>query len=148
MRKKVTFEDFLERAKKAHPDEKYFYYEHTYDGITKKVKIKCLEHGDFWQFGTDHVRGQGCPICGIKKSASKRSYTDEEFKELYVKKQGNRYDLSEFKYDRCEKHSYAICKKHGKFRTTASKLLRGEGCPTCFFESVTKDEKGRFLKRN
>lgn len=67
MRKKVTFEDFLERAKKAHPDEKYFYYEHTYDGITKKVKIKCLEHGDFWQFGTDHVRGQGCPICGIKK---------------------------------------------------------------------------------
>ena len=38
MGKKIVFKDFLERAKKVHPDEKYFYYEYTYYGISKKSK--------------------------------------------------------------------------------------------------------------
>ena len=74
--KKLTTEEFIERAKKVHGN-KYDYSKIEYDGNKKKVCIIChekdkygKEQGEFWQRPNDHLSGYGCPHCGnnFKKS--------------------------------------------------------------------------------
>ena len=48
MRKKVTTELFIERARSVHGD-KYDYSKVHYEYTRTKVCIVCPEHGEFWQ---------------------------------------------------------------------------------------------------
>ena len=59
---KLSFRDFVERAKNSH-DKDYGYDESTYESTSGKTKITCREHGDFWQRVSTHLQGSGCPIC-------------------------------------------------------------------------------------
>jgi hypothetical protein len=61
--KRLTTEEFIEKAKKVHGD-KYNYSKVDYNGRTKSVKIICKEHGEFVQKPRDHLDGCGCQICG------------------------------------------------------------------------------------
>ena len=60
--KKLTTNEFIERAKQVHGD-KYNYSKVNYNGNDKKVCIICPEHGEFWQTPHAHLLGQGCPYC-------------------------------------------------------------------------------------
>lgn len=62
MPKKITTEDFIERAKKVHGD-KYDYSRVEYEGARKKVCIICPIHGEFWQEPANHLNGASCPYC-------------------------------------------------------------------------------------
>lgn len=63
----IGLNKFLERAKSTHGS--IYDYSHTkYLGIESKVTIACPVHGSFDQAPHQHVRGQGCPKCGIIKS--------------------------------------------------------------------------------
>lgn len=43
----------------------YDYSKVVYRGQTKKIRIVCPQHGDFWQLPENHYkRGDGCPRCG------------------------------------------------------------------------------------
>ena len=68
-RKKMRTIDFIKRAKQVHGD-KYDYSKVEYKGNTEKVCIICPEHGEFWQNAGSHMKGTGCPKCGIIKSSS------------------------------------------------------------------------------
>lgn len=59
---KLTTDGFIERAKVAN-DDKYDYSKTKYIGTHNYVTITCKEHGDFTQYPSNHLRGQGCPIC-------------------------------------------------------------------------------------
>ena len=55
---------FLLRAKVVHGNT-YDYSESVYKGFKKKIKIKCRDHGFFYQDISNHLAGKGCPECGI-----------------------------------------------------------------------------------
>lgn len=59
-RKKMTKEDFVERARAVHGFE-YDYSNAVVSGYGAKVEIICLEHGSFFQSPAKHLAGHGCP---------------------------------------------------------------------------------------
>lgn len=61
---KYTTEDFIKASNKIHGN-KYIYDETIYKSQKEKVKISCIAHGDFLQFPTNHLAGNGCPDCVI-----------------------------------------------------------------------------------
>lgn len=63
---KIGYDLFVERAKKKHGD-KYDYSKVVYNRGDEKVCIVCPEHGKFFQRPELHIKGQGCPKCGVNK---------------------------------------------------------------------------------
>ena len=59
MSKKLTTEEFIEKARKVHGD-KYDYSKVEYVNSETKVCIICPKHGEFWQSPVEHIRGHGC----------------------------------------------------------------------------------------
>lgn len=62
MIKKLSTEDFIERARKIHGN-KYDYSKVIYLNNETKVCIVCPVHGEFWQTPHSHLKGRGCPEC-------------------------------------------------------------------------------------
>lgn len=67
MAKKLTTQEFIERARLAH-GEKYNYEKVEYINSQTKVCIICPIHGEFWQIPRDHYTGCGCNKCRKSKS--------------------------------------------------------------------------------
>lgn len=70
---RLTQEQFLEKARAVHGD-KYDYSQAVYESSQKKVTIICPKHGAFRQQAGSHLRGVGCPLCGIETMRSKMDY--------------------------------------------------------------------------
>lgn len=66
---KLTQEEFITKAKLRH-GEKYDYSKVLYSNMYKKVCIKCMIHGEFWQRPLDHLNGSNCPEC-VRESYKK-----------------------------------------------------------------------------
>ena len=68
--RRMTFDEFKEKASKGH-NNKYEYDEESFNNRfskdDRKIKIICPTHGEFWQTTTNHLFGQGCPICKESK---------------------------------------------------------------------------------
>ena len=58
-----TTEQFINECKEIHGD-KYDYSETEYNYSYEKVKIRCKEHGFFYQIAGSHLQGNGCRKCG------------------------------------------------------------------------------------
>lgn len=63
MPKKITKEEFIERAKKVHGN-KYDYSKFEYINFYTPSTIICKKHGEFQQNSFNHIKGHGCPTCG------------------------------------------------------------------------------------
>lgn len=72
MPKMVPFDEFVQRARCTH-GEKYVYDKNSYQGISKKIRIKCPTHGWFEQYANLHIRGHGCNLCGVEITKQKLS---------------------------------------------------------------------------
>ena len=59
-------DNFIEKAKKVHGD-KYTYDNVNYKRENELVNITCPKHGDFPQSPSNHLQGNGCPICSESK---------------------------------------------------------------------------------
>ena len=66
--------DFIKKAKIKH-NNKYVYDKVVYRKNSEKVCIVCPVHGEFWQEPTNHLQGQGCPICN-------NSHIEEEIRQF------------------------------------------------------------------
>lgn len=60
----IPYEVFETYAEKAH-NGRYKYDKNTYTTITTKMTIICPEHGNFDLLPKTHLKGSGCPQCGI-----------------------------------------------------------------------------------
>jgi hypothetical protein len=67
MRKRLTTEEFIQKAVKVHGD-KFDYTNVKYEHAHKKVEIICKKHGSFQQRPSDHLKGVGCPECKKEKT--------------------------------------------------------------------------------
>ena len=60
-------QDFIKKAKLLHGD--FFSYKKVdYKGADIKTEIICKKHGSFFQSPHNHLKGSGCPRCGVSAS--------------------------------------------------------------------------------
>jgi predicted nucleic-acid-binding Zn-ribbon protein len=134
--KRTTTQEFIERARIVHGAR------YTYDGLVYstahvKVTITCPIHGDFDQAAYSHLRGNGCPACGLASNIAKNSVprglrkTNAEFaaeaKQVWQDKFTYKYSV----YKGAKSPIEVKCRKHGMFWTTPNNHLNGSGCPKC-----------------
>lgn len=67
MPKRLTQEEFIERARTVHGD-KYDYSIAIYEQRRSPISIICKTHGAFSQNAGDHLAGHGCPWCKGEKN--------------------------------------------------------------------------------
>ena len=92
-----TLETFIEKATEVHQST-YDYSEIVeYKNSTTPVPIRCPIHGNFLQKPCVHLRGNGCPKCGIDKRSKKQRLSPEKFVSRASHKFPD-YDFSKFKY--------------------------------------------------
>ncbi len=123
---KITREEFIEKATNLHGN-KYDYNFVNYVNNATKVKIVCQEHGCFSQTPYNHVRGQGCPTCGVEL----QKLTREEFIEKSTEIHGDKYDYSGVWYTHSHKKVTVVCREHGVFSVRPNNHLSGQECPGC-----------------
>ena len=133
MSRKVTTQEFIDRARAAHGD-KYGYAFSVYLSIKTKVSVYCPEHGMFEQTPANHLKGSGCPGCAAESKAHTSNLFIEKAKEVH----GDRYDYSKVDYVNTRNKVVVICPEHGKFEQTPHSHLKGRGCIRCRVENVGK----------
>ena len=124
MPRKLTTEQFIEKARVAHGD-RYDYSLVEYLGNRQKVTVVCSEHGSFTQTPSNHLKGAGCPKC------ARRPLTTEEFKNKAIELHGDRYGYSLVEYKTSKSKVTLICPIHGQFLQEPRNHLSGKGCPDC-----------------
>ena len=137
------FEAFKEKAGKIH-NYKYGYLHFIFVNTHTKGYITCPIHGDFLQTPKNHLRGQGCPICGKEyaQNWSKNNYIG------FLKTVRDRFGDDTFEYPNIEeeyKNSHSKitikCKKCGNvFTKIACDHITSEkgGCKICYKKSFEK----------
>ena len=116
-------------------DSHYDYSLSDYKGNKTKIKIICPIHGIFEQIPSNHLKGQGCPLCfGTHKK------TNNEFINEVEKIHNNIYDYSMVDYKSALIKVKIICKEHGIFEQRPNDHLNGRGCPKCANKDITTDK--------
>lgn len=139
---------FVEEAKTIHGN-RYTYDKVEYKNYTAKVIITCLEHGDFEQSPSHHLRGQkGCKLC-LKEELGER--VADSFSNVVEKARsihGDRYDYPDQAYTGCKDKTTLICKIHGTFETTMDNHINaGSGCSKCFStESQAQTDLSNYIE--
>lgn len=146
--KKMTKEEFIEKANKVHGVGRYDYSEVDYKGSKIDVWIICHEHDEPYRFPQTpnaHLSGEGCLLCGIKSAHEKRKLTLKEFiKESNEIHGEGRYDYSKVKYINYNTTVLIICHKHDEsyeFWQSPSDHLDGHGCKLCGIKSAHEKTK-------
>jgi len=149
MPKKLTTEQFIQRAKIKHGNE-YDYSKAKYISMRTKVTIICKEHGEFNQNPEDHLKAKkriACPKCSYeyrsKIKAKAFSSTAKEFIKKAKTIHGDKYDYSKVVYKNAHKKVLIICPVHGEFLQKPNlHISQKSGCSDCAIEkrSMTQEQ--------
>lgn len=132
MTKKLTTEEFIQKAKQVHGNI-YEYNKTIYKNSRTKVAIKCKKHGIFYQEPSSHLRGNGCPTCAKENNRK----TVEQFIIDATKIHQNLYDYSAVIYKDSKSPVSIKCNKCGNiFKQSPNSHLRGQGCPKCAVQKI------------
>lgn len=139
-RKKLTLEEFIEKAIQKHGD-KYDYAESVYINAQTYLKIKCRTCNKiFEQTPNQHLQGSGCYDCNKLKATDKLKLTKEEFVEKAIKKHGDTYNYDLVEYVNNHTNVKINCNKHGEFEQTPQNHLAGKGCTKCMKNNYSKKQ--------
>lgn len=130
MLRKITNEEFINRAKEVHGNT-YDYSKVEYTKMHEKVCIICLKHGEFWQTPHNHLKGQKCPKCANVTRGDAFRDNKDEFIRKAKEVHGNKYDYSKVNYINNRTKVCIICPKHGEFWQVPYSHLKGFGCKLC-----------------
>lgn len=137
--KRLTPFEFIEKANEIHGD-KYNYSMIVHVYASEKVSIICDIHGQFEQRPSDHLKGNGCPLCGKMSRALKNRKTTDEFIEESKNVHGNKYQYDKVSYINNSTKVIIICPKHGDFQQIPSSHLSDRGCTFCAGSEVLTSE--------
>lgn len=136
--KKLTTEEYIEKAKDVHGD-KYDYSQTIYVNNHTKLCIICPIHGEFYQNPQSHLSGCGCPHCyGNKKSST------EVFIKYCTKIHNGKYNYDKTQYVNKRTKVIITCPIHGDFEQEAGKHKLGQGCPLCGKKYTIEHSKNNF----
>lgn len=130
MRKFLTTEQFIIKAKSIHHD-KYDYTQVKYIDSKTKVKIYCKACKTyFYQSPNSHLAGKGCAKC--YKRTGLKPFTKEQFISKAKQIHGDKYDYSKVNYKNNREKILIYCKKcHKYFLQIPCNHIAGKGCPHC-----------------
>ena len=96
----MSFGEFVKKANVIH-NSKYTYDENSYAKCSESVRIYCPIHGWFYQNGTNHLSGQGCPKCSNQMSKGEEEILDFITRHLKIKnvEQRNRTEITPYELD-------------------------------------------------
>ena len=143
MSKKLTTEEFIEKARLVHGD-KFDYSKTEYLNNSTKVCIICPIHGEFFTPPKTHLRGCECPKCSKKIVAEKISYTKEKFIKKAKLVHGDKYDYSKVDFVDLFTKVCIICPIHGEFWQTPRNhinIFSAQGCPKCGRDKIAQEQK-------
>lgn len=127
--KRYTTSDFIEKAKIVHSDY-YKYNGVEYIDSYTAVRIKCPEHGVFYQMPYVHLSGSGCIKCSAHKS------NEEDIIRKYINELG---------FDTCERYRPKWMKGLELDIYVPDKKLAIEYCGSVFHHSSKGPHLGNFL---
>jgi Zn finger protein HypA/HybF involved in hydrogenase expression len=127
---KLTNQEFIDRSNKEHKNF-YDYSKTNYVNSSTKVKIICPIHGEFSQSPVNHVRGAGCPKCGVKERGDKKKLTTDDFIKRSIRNHGEKYIYSKVDYQGSDIPVIITCPIHGDFLQSPQHHMNGSGCPKC-----------------
>jgi len=132
MSKKLTIEDFIDKAHKMHHD-KYDYSFVNYINCNTKIKIYCKTCNKcFLQEPRKHLEGRGCPFCGAVSRIKNSFSNTQEFVEKAKIVHGNKYNYDQTKYINSKTKVKIWCNNCKKyFYQTPNSHLAGHGCLYC-----------------
>ena len=128
--KKLTTQEFIEKAQKIHGD-RYDYSESIYINSHTNISITCPNHGIFIQKPMTHLKGSGCKKCANLILKHKKSFTVEQFQERANIMHNYKYDYSKVNYENAFSKIIIICPIHGEFQQLAHNHLQGKACSKC-----------------
>lgn len=143
------YERYIREVNEIH-NGKYDYSKFVYTRKIDKSTIICPEHGEFEQSMHCHLKGQGCPKCGLRSRVEKSRDTTESFITKAKAVHGDRYDYSKVEYKGNKDKVCIICNIHGEFWQTPNSHLNGDGCPECGNESKgnsQRDDTETFIEK-
>lgn len=151
MTRKLTQQEFLDRAKEIHGD-KYDYSKSVCIGSNSKITVTCLVHGDWQLDARSHLRGNGCQRCANQSKANLTSQiARREFVDKANKVHNNFYSYEKFIYRTNREKGVVSCRLHGDYLQTPNSHLAGAGCRECgiISYSTPKREKAAqtFIER-
>lgn len=125
-----TNDIFIQKADKVH-NGKYDYRLIDYENNQTILKIVCGEHGEFEQRAVDHLRGKGCPKCGIESRTKKLALSNDIFIQKADEVHNGKYNYQYVDYQSSKQNVIIDCPEHGLFKQKPFDHLDGHGCPKC-----------------
>jgi hypothetical protein len=113
-RMSIPWEIYKEDLHKIY-NNKYNYSKVVWKGVVSKVIVICKKHGEFSTSPNNHLRGKGCPTCGIESSRLAKLKGFDDYQPEFIKLYGDKYNYSSVVWEGGSKLIIVICKKHGKF---------------------------------
>lgn len=134
-------ESFVEKAKAIYGN-KYDYTKTVYTGRKNNISFICPEHGEVSIIAGNHLKGHGCPKCGILRRTKQQFSTTESFIKRATQVHHGKYDYSKSVYKGSKNKIYIICPEHGGFWQCPSNHLNGVECPKCGYLKTKNKVKG------
>jgi hypothetical protein len=141
MTKKLTTEQFIERARLIHGFT-YDYSNTNYINNRTKITIVCPTHGAFIQLPSSHLQGNKCKQCYNERISIEYTMQLSDFVDRANTIHNNKYDYGNSQYTHSQQKIEIICSLHGSFFQVPANHLKGQGCPKC------NSSKGEMLIRN
>lgn len=145
MGKKLTTEEFVNRAKLIFPE--YNFDKVNYINISTKVLVECPKHGIFEAIPYNMINSNhsGCPKCALENASKRLSRGTDKFKKSAIKIFLN-YNYDEVEYVNQYKKIRLTCEHGHKFETRPKDLLSGHGCPICSRNKIKNQNLQRFIE--
>lgn len=150
-RKAIKVDDFIDRAKKAHPNEslEYPFLSEELKNNHDKITIHDMdinpntgkEYGYYKQSPYLHLNGSSIKEKGILKYSKSNTLTTEEFKSKAILLHPE-FNYSKSYYKGNRELITITCPIHGDFKTTPDVFFRSIfGCPKCANSGVSQKEE-------
>ena len=144
----LPFSDFQKRGNLVHLS-KFVYDEESYFSASRKSKIICPHHGEFYQLPSSHIMGADCKECSVEALTLSQTIREEKRVTDAIKKiYGNKYRIISFflktnKQNKKRRWFRGECNEHGEFEMPCNSLLsRGSiGCIPCKNKKISITNK-------
>ena len=141
MPRKLTTEEFVNRAIIKHGEGNYDYSQVDYMNGTIPVKIRCNACGHIFEQRPDsHLQGRGCPKCAITNRHPLTTFEDFLGKAHSV--HSDKYDYSHVKWNKVTDKITIVCPEHGPFIQSAiNHYWAKQGCPKCGLKKLGANKR-------
>jgi hypothetical protein len=140
--KRLTREEFIERATKAH-NGKFDYSRVEYVNTSTPVIITCPKHGAFRQIPTQHMAGRGCKKCASIVTNKLNTIGVEERVAKLRAVYGDKFDYSLVDDRSLTQPLTLICPEHGPFKV---KMHDWTGCTKCNTRAFREKAQRAFIE--